>query len=99
MPSDDDRPPRIARRVERDDDEFSDPPPEGPAPYLFRRPHSNEGRLLGYALPATVGGLILAAIASEASGRGNPLSAILMAGCVGVWAWGLTYLARRAAFK
>lgn len=70
-----------------------------PPPYLFRKPHPNEGRLLGMALMGTVGALILAAIVSETSGRGNPLSAMLMAGCVGVWVWGLTYLARQSAFK
>lgn len=98
MPSDDDRPPRIARRADRDDDEFSDPPPEGPAPYLFRRPHSNEGRLLSMALTGSVGAALLAAGLRDWVGPG-PLPGLLILGCVGVWAWGLTYLARRTAFK
>lgn len=77
-----------------DDDRPAEPPP-----YLFRKPHPNEGRLLGLALMGTVGGLILAAMASEAFGRGTAVPTLLTAGCVGVWAWGLTYAIRSAAFR
>jgi hypothetical protein len=101
MPSDDDRPPRLARRVDREDDEeFSDPPPEGPAPYLFRRPHSNEGRLLGYALPASAVVLVLAGIWGGASPPGFVPPKVMVWGfCVPVWAWGVSHFVRRSVFK
>lgn len=99
MPSDDDRPPRIARRVERDDDEFSDPPPEGPAPYLFRKPHPNEGRLLDYAVPGSAGVLILAGVIGAGSEPGAPLPRLLVSGCVAVWLWWLSHFVRRSVFR
>lgn len=94
MPTDDDTPPRIAKRAEKADP--ADPPP----PYLFRRPHPNEGKLLGYALPASAVVLIVAGIIGGSSPPGELLPKLMIwCCCIPIWAWGVSHYVRKGVFS